>query len=158
MGCVGDDFEKQNLIQLAQSAGLDVKYQTHPKLTTGRCAVLISSRDQVRTMVASLGASEAFTADFLDERDNWGVIEQAQIFCSESSNLHAVLEAIRDTPKWNRGRPRIVVVTKIPERTTVATVDGIKEYRWKKPSKVIDTHGCGDALAGGMKRFQFFSF
>ncbi|CAF4635804.1 unnamed protein product [Rotaria sp. Silwood2] len=76
----------------------------------------------------------------------------------QSSNLHAVLEAIRDTPKWNRGRPRIVVVTKIPERTTVATVDGIKEYRWKKPSKVIDTHGCGDALAGGMKRFQFFSF
>jgi sugar/nucleoside kinase (ribokinase family) len=25
----------------------------------------------------------------------------------------------------------------------------IKEYKWKKPSKIIDTHGCGDALAGG---------
>lgn len=46
MGCVGDDFEKQNLIQLAQSAGLDVKYQTHSKLTTGRCAVLINTKDQ----------------------------------------------------------------------------------------------------------------
>ncbi|CAF3842624.1 unnamed protein product [Rotaria sordida] len=199
MGCVGDDFEKQNLMQLAESAGLDVK---------------------VRTMVASLGASEAFTADFLDEKENWAVIEQAQILCSEgfflvscreafmrvcehafkmgkifsmtlsakyicddpigvrllsalpyadvvfgyedearvlaktqlrvqSTSLHAVLEAIRDTPKWNRDRPRVVVVTKIPERTTVATVDGIKEYKWKKPSKIIDTHGCGDALAGG---------
>ncbi|CAF0920689.1 unnamed protein product [Rotaria sordida] len=74
MGCVGDDFEKQNLMQLAESAGLDVKYQTHAKLTTGRCAVLISSRDQVRTMVASLGASEAFTADFLDEKENWASI------------------------------------------------------------------------------------
>ncbi|CAF0885597.1 unnamed protein product [Rotaria sp. Silwood1] len=67
----------------------------------------------------------------------------------QSSSLHAVLEAIRDTPKWNRNRPRVIVVTKIPERTTVATVDGIKEYRWKKPSKIVDTHGCGDALAGG---------
>ncbi len=46
MGCVGDDFEKQNLIELAQSAGVDVTYQTHPKLTTGRCAVLINTRDQ----------------------------------------------------------------------------------------------------------------
>jgi sugar/nucleoside kinase (ribokinase family) len=58
-------------------------------------------------------------------------------------------------------------MTKVPERTTVATgsnrffvfiihlksisfvVDGIKEYRWKKPAKVVDTHGCGDAFAGG---------
>ena len=46
MGCVGDDFEKQNLIELAQTAGLDVKYQTHPKLTTGRCVVLINTKDQ----------------------------------------------------------------------------------------------------------------
>jgi sugar/nucleoside kinase (ribokinase family) len=46
MGCVGDDFEKQNLTELAQAAGLDVKYQTHPKLTTGRCAVLINTKDQ----------------------------------------------------------------------------------------------------------------
>ena len=46
MGCVGDDFEKQKLIELPQSAGLDVKYQTHPKLTTGRCAVLTNTKDQ----------------------------------------------------------------------------------------------------------------
>lgn len=46
MGCVGDDFEKQNLLELAQLAGLDAKYQIHPKLTTGRCAVLISTKDQ----------------------------------------------------------------------------------------------------------------
>lgn len=46
MGCVGDDFEKQNLTELAQSAGLHVKYQVHPKLTTGRCAVLINTKDQ----------------------------------------------------------------------------------------------------------------
>ncbi len=34
-------------------------------------------------MVASQGASEAFTASFLDDPENWGKIEQAQIFCSE---------------------------------------------------------------------------
>jgi hypothetical protein len=34
-------------------------------------------------MVASQGASEAFTADFLDDRENWAIIEQAQIYCSE---------------------------------------------------------------------------
>ncbi|CAM4848514.1 unnamed protein product [Rotaria magnacalcarata] len=219
MGCVGDDFEKQNLMELAQSAGLHVVYQTHPKLTTGRCAVLINTRDQHRTMVASQGASEGFTADFLDDAENWLKVEQAQILCSEgfflvscreafmrvcehafktgkiftmtlsakficdnpigvrllsalpyadivfgyedearilaktqlniqSNSLHNIIEAIRDTPKWNKDRPRIVVVSKIPERTTVAT-NGIKEYRWKKPSKIVDTHGCGDALAGG---------
>jgi hypothetical protein len=34
-------------------------------------------------MVASQGASEAFTADFLDDPENWAKIEQAQIYCSE---------------------------------------------------------------------------
>ena len=46
MGCVGDDFEKQNLIELAEAAGVDVKYQSRSKLSTGRCAVLINARDQ----------------------------------------------------------------------------------------------------------------
>ena len=34
-------------------------------------------------MVASLGASEAFTAHFLDDPENWAKIEEAQIYCSE---------------------------------------------------------------------------
>lgn len=34
-------------------------------------------------MVASQGASEGFTADFLDDPENWSKIEQAQFFCSE---------------------------------------------------------------------------
>jgi hypothetical protein len=34
-------------------------------------------------MVASQGASEAFTADFLEDPENWTKIEQAQIYCSE---------------------------------------------------------------------------
>lgn len=36
-------------------------------------------------------------------------------------------------------------------KTTIfILVDGIKEYKWKKVSKIVDTHGCGDALAGGL--------
>ncbi len=35
--------------------------------------------------------------------------------------MQTVLQAIRETPKWNKDRPRVIVVTKIPERTTVAT-------------------------------------
>ena len=38
-------------------------------------------------MVADLGASEHFTAEFLDERENWSRIEQAQILCSEVCRL-----------------------------------------------------------------------
>lgn len=38
-------------------------------------------------MVASQGASEAFSADFLDDPENWAKIEQAQIYCSEVKNL-----------------------------------------------------------------------
>lgn len=46
MGCVGDDYERQNLVELADAAGLEVDYQIHPRLITGRCAVLINTRDQ----------------------------------------------------------------------------------------------------------------
>ena len=43
------------------------------------------------------------------------------ILLIKSTNLHAALTTIRDSPKWNKDRPRIVVMTKVPERTTVAT-------------------------------------
>ena len=46
MGSVGDDFEKEQLEGLAESAGLDVLYQTHTKLPTGRCAVLVNTQDK----------------------------------------------------------------------------------------------------------------
>jgi len=39
----------------------------------------------------------------------------------QSNNLQTILQSIRETPKWNKDRPRVVVITKIPERTTVAT-------------------------------------
>jgi hypothetical protein len=38
-------------------------------------------------MVATLGASEAFGADFLDNPENWTKIEQAQIYCSEVKTI-----------------------------------------------------------------------
>lgn len=42
-------------------------------------------------MVAGVGASEAFTAQFLDDPENWSIIEQAQIFCSEvKSNFNKI--------------------------------------------------------------------
>jgi hypothetical protein len=46
----------------------------------------VSCSKRLRTMVAALGASESFTANFLDERENWSKIEQAQILCSEVSD------------------------------------------------------------------------
>ena len=38
-------------------------------------------------MVAGVGASEAFTAQFLDDTENWSIIEQAQIYCSEVKSI-----------------------------------------------------------------------
>ncbi len=38
-------------------------------------------------MVATQGASEAFTADFLDDPENWTKVEQAQIYCSEVKTI-----------------------------------------------------------------------
>lgn len=31
--------------------------------------------------------------------------------------------------------------------------EGIKEYEWKLPNNIVDTHGCEDAFTGGMLIF-----
>lgn len=41
-------------------------------------------------MVASLGASEAFSANFLDEKENWAKVEQAQLICSEVNSENEI--------------------------------------------------------------------
>lgn len=35
------------------------------------------------TMVASLGAAEAFTHNYLQQKENWSHVEKATILCSE---------------------------------------------------------------------------
>ncbi|CAM4835218.1 unnamed protein product [Rotaria magnacalcarata] len=218
MGCVGTDFDSTRLQEVAQEAGLNTLYQEHPTLPTGRCAILVTPDSQTR--IASLGASEAFTSNFLEVEENWQHIARARVLCSEgfflvsnreafmricehshkkrkifamtlsakyicddpygsrllsalpyadivfgieddakvfarsqldieSTNLHTIIKAIHNAPKWNMNRPRIVVLSKLKVRTTVAT-----EYEWKRQVNVVDTHGCADAFAGGFLAYR----
>lgn len=90
--------------------------------------------------------------------------------------MHTAITAIRDALKWSKSRPRIVVIFKAKSKTTIGSgkriksyyfrkthklmfnhylVDGIKEYSWQMPRKIIDTHGCEDAFTGGMLHNEF---
>ncbi|CAF1510653.1 unnamed protein product, partial [Didymodactylos carnosus] len=56
--------------------------------------------------------------------------------------------SIRESPKLLLKRPRTVLITRRTERTLVATKDNIKEYQWKSPPTIVDSHGCREAFAG----------
>ncbi|CAF4666592.1 unnamed protein product [Rotaria socialis] len=89
----------------------------------------------------------------------FGIEDDAKVFARsqldiESTNLHTIIKAIRNAPKWNMNRPRIVVLSKLKVRTTVATVENVKEYEWKRQANVVDTHGCADAFAGGFLAYR----
>lgn len=46
MGCVGNDFEHEQLREVGEAAGINVVYQVHQSLSTGRCAILVIRDNQ----------------------------------------------------------------------------------------------------------------
>ncbi len=46
MGCVGKDKYADIMAEKARSVGLNVVYQYHDTLPTGRCAVLITGKNR----------------------------------------------------------------------------------------------------------------
>ncbi|CAF4026188.1 unnamed protein product [Rotaria magnacalcarata] len=219
MGCVGNDASFDRLQELADSAGLITSYQIKSGFPTGKCAVLTTEHS--RSMVASLGAAQHFTVDYLDIPENRLLFENAKIICCEAffiqssfdsllelaehayeyqkifcitlsskhvvkkrngnhlltawpyadyifgyeeetklfakehlhiqtDDLHAIITALLDIPKLNKSRPRIIIISRLLERTLVGKGTEITEYTWKWPPHIADTHGCGEAFVGGI--------
>ncbi|CAF3505902.1 unnamed protein product [Rotaria socialis] len=210
MGCVGNDASFDRLQELADSAGLITSYQIKSGFPTGKCAVLTTEHS--RSMVASLGAAQHFTIDYLDIPENRLLFENAKIICceaffiqssfdsllelaehaheyqkifcitlsskhvvkkrngnhlltawpyadyifgyEETDDLHAIITALLDIPKLNKSRPRIIVISRLLERTLVGKGTEITEYTWKWPPHIVDTHGCGEAFVGGFLAYM----
>lgn len=77
-GSVGNDKFGEILKKTAESVGVNVRYQVVEGMSTGRCGALITDED--RSLVTQLGAAENFHAEFLNEQDNWQLVEKANYF------------------------------------------------------------------------------
>lgn len=78
LGGVGNDVFKDILAKKAEEVGVSVKYEVHPEKATGKCAAVITGED--RSLITDLGAAELFTADFVREKENWKLVEDAQMY------------------------------------------------------------------------------
>jgi len=95
-GCVGEDETKTKLVEKAEEAGVNVKYQIseHP---TGRCAVLITGQD--RSLVTKLDAANHFTVSHLEDPDNWKLVEKAEVVYSAGFFLTVSVESMLKVAK-----------------------------------------------------------
>ncbi|CAF2100485.1 unnamed protein product [Rotaria magnacalcarata] len=159
MGCVGTDFDSTRLQEVAQEAVSNreafMRICEHSHKKRKIFAMTLSAKYICDDPYGSRLLSALPYADIV-----FGIEDDAKVFARsqldiESTNLHTIIKAIHNAPKWNMNRPRIVVLSKLKVRTTVATVENVKEYEWKRQVNVVDTHGCADAFAGGM--FMLFS-
>ena len=73
---LGADAARDKLVEKAEEAGVNVKYQIseHP---TGRCAVLITGHE--RSLVTKLDAANHFTISHLEDDENWKLVQKAQV-------------------------------------------------------------------------------
>lgn len=79
-GCVGKDDTARILTEKAADAGLQVRYQVHNELPTGKCAVLITGEN--RSLVTKLDAANHYTTEHLEAADNWKMVGSAKVYYS----------------------------------------------------------------------------
>ena len=77
-GCVGNDDRGKILLEKAQEVGVNVRYQINDEHPTGLCVSAIVKED--RSLVSELGAALHFTYKFLQEPENWALVEKAKVF------------------------------------------------------------------------------
>lgn len=95
-GCVGEDTTADIMRSELERAGVQCLYQTTTLLDTGVCAVCIVGHG--RSLVASLGASEKFSASFLIE--NFQIWQSHEIFYNEGFFITVSPESISLVSKY----------------------------------------------------------
>lgn len=78
MGSVGKDDYAEMIKEKAKETGLKTLFQVKSEAPTATCAVLLTGTN--RSLVAHLGAAKRFTVDFLDQENNWSLIESQKIY------------------------------------------------------------------------------
>lgn len=77
-GCVGNDDRAKILLEKAQEVGVNVRYLVNPEHPTGLCASIIVKDN--RSLVCELGAALHFDYHFLQEPENWALVEKAKVY------------------------------------------------------------------------------
>ena len=91
IGCIGNDTNGMILQRSMKSAGVNTYYQISNELPTGRCAVIITDREN-RSLVTYPGAANQYAIQHLLVEEHWNVIRNSNIiysggfFLASSSN------------------------------------------------------------------------
>ncbi len=76
IGCIGQDEFGKQLESQATKNGVKVQYRLDGEHPTGTCACLIT--EKVRSLVANLGAANAYKKEHLEKPENWALVEKAK--------------------------------------------------------------------------------
>jgi len=101
MGCIGDDEYGRILAGKAKEAGVKTMYMISETERTGTCAVCISEGGKARSLVAYLGAANAFKKDHLIK--HWKAVEEASIFYISGFHLTVSPDSILEVAKYSSG-------------------------------------------------------
>ena len=91
IGCIGNDTNGMILQKSMKSAGVNTYYQISNEFPTGRCAVIITDREN-RSLVTYPGAANQYAIEHLLAEKHWNVIRNSNIiysggfFLSSSTN------------------------------------------------------------------------
>lgn len=107
-GGVGNDLFKDILAKKAEEVGVDVHYEVHSEKSTGKCAAVITGED--RSLITDLGAAELFTADFLRKKENWKLVEDAQVYYIGGFIVPVSSEAVLEVAKHAAANGKTVVM------------------------------------------------
>ena len=77
-GAVGVDRAAEILRSKAEEDGVNVKYCVTESLPTGKCVSIVTGEN--RSLVAHLGAADFFAHAWLEQEEQWRLVEQAQFF------------------------------------------------------------------------------
>lgn len=91
-GSVGADKFADILRSTAESVGVNVRYQVVEGVNTGRCGAVITGED--RSLVTELGAAEQFCAKYLDDPENWRLVEKAKYYYIGGFFLPVSIDAV----------------------------------------------------------------
>jgi adenosine kinase len=95
MGCVGKDANAEQMKECCKKDGVNAVYMEDAATPTGCCAVCILGTE--RSMVTNLQAANNYKVDHAKE--NWSVVESAQIFYSAGFFVTVSPETIAEVSK-----------------------------------------------------------
>ncbi|CAO3621702.1 unnamed protein product [Cunninghamella echinulata] len=78
MGAVSNDAYGETLQKAAEADGLKTNYQIITSAPTGTCAALITGHN--RSLCTNLGAADLFSYEFVQQPENWKLVEEASYY------------------------------------------------------------------------------